>query len=143
MLDMHEYVRWINSAKRTLRSAYGDLERGDYNWSCFKAQQSAGMAIKALLRGLGLPSYRHSISRLLVDIKTQGINVPDEIIKCAKTLDKHYIPTRYPDAWSEGIPYEYYTSDDAKLAINYAEKIIAWVEEQWKSLRKELNSGKK
>jgi len=31
MLDKEEYVRWMESAKRTLKSAKGDLERGDYN----------------------------------------------------------------------------------------------------------------
>ncbi|WP_193384978.1 HEPN domain-containing protein [Pyrococcus abyssi] len=27
---------------------------------------------------------------------------PNEIFRYAKTLDKHYIPTRYPDAYIEG-----------------------------------------
>ena len=37
MLDEAEYTRWINSSRKTLNSALGDLERGDYNWACFKA----------------------------------------------------------------------------------------------------------
>ena len=66
MLDEAEYTRWINSSRKTLNSALGDLERDDYNWTCFKAQQAADLAIKALLHGLGLSAYGHSISRLLI-----------------------------------------------------------------------------
>jgi len=31
MLDAIEYSRWMESARRTLASARGDLERGDLN----------------------------------------------------------------------------------------------------------------
>ncbi|MGB9740257.1 MAG: HEPN domain-containing protein [Candidatus Bathyarchaeia archaeon] len=47
MLD--EYRRWISSSKEALDSARGDLERGDSNWACFKAQQAAEFVVKALL----------------------------------------------------------------------------------------------
>jgi HEPN domain-containing protein len=65
MLDESEYSRWIKSSKRTLDSPGGDLERGDYNWVCFKAQQAAELAVEALLHGLGMPAYGHSVSKLL------------------------------------------------------------------------------
>jgi len=78
-----------------LESAHGDLDRGDYNWACFKAQQAAEAAIKALLHGLGMPAYGHSISRLLTGIKSKEVPVPEDVIEYAKTLDKYYVPTRY------------------------------------------------
>lgn len=54
-MDIEEYERWIKSAEKTLQSAKEDLERGDYNWACFKAQQAAEKALKAFLYGLGKP----------------------------------------------------------------------------------------
>ncbi|MEM4535841.1 MAG: HEPN domain-containing protein [Nitrososphaerota archaeon] len=68
MLDGSEFSRWISMVKKTIDSSRGDLERGDYNWACFKAQQSAEFAVKALLHGLGLEAYGHSISSLLLKL---------------------------------------------------------------------------
>ncbi len=136
MLDESEYLRWLASAKRTLESAQGDLSRGDYNWACFKAQQAAEMAVKALLHGLGLPAYGHSVSRLLINLGSKGLQVSNDIINLAKSLDKYYIPTRYPNAWVEGTPYDYYTVEDAESAIRCAKSIIEWVEEVWRYLRR-------
>ncbi len=143
LLDADEYLRWIVSAKKTLDSAKGDLERGDYNWACFKAQQAAELAVKALLHGLGMPAYGHSVSKLLLNIKLKGLFVSEETVEYAKTLDKYYVPTRYPNAWAEGAPHEYYTEKDAETAITYAHQIIKWVEKQWKSLEKEKKREEK
>ena len=37
------------------------------------------------------------------------INPPDHVFQCAVFLDKQYTPSRYPDAYDEGAPFEYYT----------------------------------
>jgi HEPN domain-containing protein len=42
---------------------------------------------------------------------------------CARTLDRHYVPARYPDAFSEGSPFEYFDEKTALDALNCAEKI--------------------
>ncbi len=124
MLDRRKYERWIKAAKKTLESAYGDLERGDYNWACFKAQQAAEIAVKALLYGLGLSAYGHSISRLLQTIERKGVDITEDLMHSAKTLDKYYVPTKYPNVWVEGAPHEYYTRVDGLNAIQQARKII-------------------
>ena len=36
------------------------------------------------------------------------------IINTAMIVDKYYIPTRYTDAWSEGIPDDYYNHNDSE-----------------------------
>ncbi|MGQ9642159.1 MAG: HEPN domain-containing protein, partial [Candidatus Bathycorpusculaceae bacterium] len=86
--------------------------------------------------GCGLPSYGHSLSRLLTSVEEDLGSIEHEIVEAAKTLDKYYIPTRYPNAWVEGSPEEYYTKMDAEAAIKSAEQIISWVEERWKLLKK-------
>lgn len=129
MLDKEEYERWIVSAKQTLESARADLDSGFYNWACFKSQQAAELAVKAYLYGIGQPKAGNSISYLLSLLKA-----PQQIIDKAKYLDKLYIPTRYPDAWSSGSPSFYYTKNEAEEAIKYAEDIIKFIEEEWKKI---------
>jgi len=46
LLGEDEFKRRFDTALGTVRSAEGDLERGDYNWACFKAHQSAEFAVK-------------------------------------------------------------------------------------------------
>lgn len=135
MFDEAEYSRWIRSSRGTLSSARGDLERGDYNWACFKAHQAAEFAVKALLHGLGLPAYGHSVSALLSKAPRE-LKAGEELIHAAKTLDKYYVPTRYPNAWAEGIPEDYYTAEDASQAIEYAGEISGWVEASWRLLKR-------
>lgn len=124
--DEEEYERWLRQAKNTLLSSKRDKEAGDYNWSCFKAQQAAEFAVKALLYGIGLSAIGHSLLKFLGDLEKKGIKV-DEIKKCARTLDRHYIPTRYVNAHVEGAPFEFYDSSTAEEALRCASEIIDFV----------------
>lgn len=49
---------------------------------------------------------------------------PKELIDGAKELDRHYIPKHRPDFHPEGAPMDYYTEEDARRAVRYAEEII-------------------
>ena len=134
MLDRDEAERWLKAAKRTLESAKGDLERGDYNWACFKAQQAAELAVKGLLISAGMPRFGHSVLRLVRELsRALGFVLEDEIVECSAYLDKLYIPTRYPDAWAEGEPGEYYTRNDALKALACSKRIIGLAEDILKS----------
>lgn len=86
----------------------------------FLSQQSAEKAVKALLQYRGIERRGHSILHLIQ-------NPPNEILECVTYLDKQYTPTRYPDVYDEGSPYEYYTEKDAEECINCALKILNWV----------------
>ncbi len=135
ILDEAEYERWMESARRTLESARGDLERGDYNWACFKAHQAAEKALKALLWGVGRPTPGHMLPRLLSAVEEAlGVETPSDVREACIRLNKMYIPTRYPDAWTEGIPEEYYSEGEAREAIMEAERVIRWVEGVWRRL---------
>ncbi len=76
MFKWSEYERWMKQAEKTLRSALRDLEGGDYEWASFKAQQAAELAVKALLRGMGFAPIGHSITRLLRNLRDEGVEVP-------------------------------------------------------------------
>jgi Uncharacterized conserved protein related to C-terminal domain of eukaryotic chaperone, SACSIN len=87
VLDEEEYQRWMDSAKQTLDSAKVDLNSGFYNWACFKSQQSAELAVKAYLYGIGQPKAGHSIAYLL-----SLIEAPQEIIEKGKYLTSSTFP---------------------------------------------------
>ncbi|MEM4665524.1 MAG: HEPN domain-containing protein [Sulfolobales archaeon] len=137
MLDESEFVRWIKSALRTLESARVDHAHGFYSWACFKAHQAAEKALKALLWGLGSPRVSHSLPVLLSELGNLLGEIPEGVRESCVRLNKHYIPTRYPDVWSEGIPEEQYSEKESLEAITMAEEVVKWVEDTWKSLRRE------
>jgi HEPN domain-containing protein len=138
IVDETEFNRWMRSAVLTLESARRDRVDRDYNWSCFKAHQAAEKALKALLWGLGSPRTGHSLIELGNALRSMGVEIPADIYEALARLSKFYIPTRYPDAWSEGAPEDYYTDSEAGEALQLAEKVVTWVRDVWKRLlRKE------
>lgn len=133
MLNEFEYSRWIRAACQALESAKADLSRGDYNWACFKAEQAAECALKGLLRRLGMLYDANSLVSMLARLP-KDLD-PSSIMQAASELDKLFLPTRYPDAWVEGVPSNYYTRQNARVAISYALAVIKWVEDSWSSLK--------
>jgi len=130
-----EFERWIRQAIRNLESAKRDAGEGFYEWACFKAQQAAELAVRALLRAFGVLRGGHSVLKLLEVVAGElRVSVPREVLEAAAELDHYYIPPRYPDAYDEGSPYEYYTAEMANRAISHAEKVINWVLETWRAL---------
>ena len=75
--------------------------------------------MKALFLALGGEGWGHSITRLLADL-TRKLSVPDGLFAASKRLDKHYIPTRYPNGFDAGAPGDYYTKDEVRKAIEDA-----------------------
>lgn len=110
---------WLNQALRDLKHAEKSVEMGDYEWACFASQQAAEKALKALFQAMGVEVWGHSVLKMV-----QSLEYGSELLDCAKELDKFYIPTRYPNSYSEGIPAEYFTESDAKRAISCARKVV-------------------
>ena len=129
MCDLSEYRRWLAQAQHTLASARRDAEAGDYSWACFKAEQAAQLALKALLIGQGVEAFGHSTRDLVERVRRLGVEVPGEIETAARGLERHYIPSRYPDAYPSGSPYQFYERGDAERALAQAQRILAFVRE--------------
>lgn len=112
---------WMRQALQDLDHARLSLKNGHYEWACFSAQQAAEKAVKALYESMNMEAWGHSISRMLKELLEK---VPENLVSKAKELDRHYIPTRYPNFHSEGAPMDYYSRVDAERAIEYATEII-------------------
>lgn len=52
-------------------------------------------------------------------------------------LDKYYTATHYADVWHAGVPEEYFSEGEACEGVERAERVIGWVEEKWRLLKKE------
>ncbi len=89
----------------------------------FIAQQAAEKAVKAVYQKLAGEAWGHSVNDLLKGLK-EKLDVPKELFKSATSLDRFYIPARYPNGWAAGFPAEYITRKDAKDAISDSEKIL-------------------
>jgi len=120
---------WFRQAIKDLEHAKKSLTMGDYEWACFASHQAADKAVKALYQELGMEVWGHSVSKMLESLP--GEHKPKEnLINLAKELDRHYIPSRYPNSHPEGAPMDYYTKEDAEKAIKCAEKVINFVRDK-------------
>lgn len=118
---------WLAQAQRDLNHAVHACEDEDFEWSCFSAQQGAEKAVKAVFLSLHGESWGHSVFALLKALD-EKMEVSGRLIEAAKSLDKHYIPTRYPNGFDSGMPGDYYTKKDAQEAIENAREIIEFCE---------------
>lgn len=116
---------WFRQAERDLEHAKRARDAGDFEWACFAAQQSAEKAVKALYQSIHVDAIGHSVSRMLQDLPT-ALKPPEDFILLAKELDKHYIPSRYPNSHPEGAPMDYYTEPDASSAVEGAKRVLEY-----------------
>ena len=114
---------WMRQADADLRHARNSKTVSDYDWAAFASHQASEKAIKALFQKRHLEAWGHTLSILLANLPQD--DRPDEsLIQCAKELDKHYIPTRYPNGFERGAPVDFYTEREAEQAIANAEAIV-------------------
>lgn len=123
-----EGKRWLLQAKQDLDDAQYNSEGERYNIACFLSQQSAEKALKAFLYAEGEEMvWGHSVAELC----KRATSVDKELEKVRRTvatLDKYYIPTRYPNGLPGGIPSEAFEKRDADRAIEIAEEVIKVIE---------------
>jgi HEPN domain-containing protein len=122
---------WLRQAEADLEHAQSALESEDYEWSCFASQQGAEKAIKSLYFHLHGDPWGHSLLVLMEGLPDPTrASVTTELLDSARALDKHYIPTRYPNGFAEGAPTDYYTKRDAEDCIGHATSILSFCRNQ-------------
>ena len=78
---------------------------------------------------LGRDAWGHTLTILLGNL-AEIVGVPGDLIEKAKVLDKHYIPTRYPNGFDSGAPTDFYTRKEGETAVAFAEEIIEFCRSQ-------------
>lgn len=120
---------WLRQADADFRHAGNARDHDTHEWACFAAQQAAEKSLKAVLLSRGEDAWAQTVTALL-GLVTTAEQAGEELVTCAKSLDKHYIPTRYPNGFDTGAPLDFYTKKDSDDAIRCAETIIAFARGQ-------------
>lgn len=116
---------WLRQSEADLEHAEASVREGDYEWSCFAAQQAAEKALKALYYTLHGDPWGHSLLALIRGLpEAVAAGLPEELPDSARALDKHYIQTRYPNGFDSGAPTDYYTKKDAEESVAHAKSIL-------------------
>lgn len=121
-----EALRWLMQAEHDLDDAKFNADGKRYNVACFLCQQAAEKALKAYLISVGDDPWGHSVAEL-AEMCAESLPGLAEAKRDIAGLDKHYIPTRYPNGLPGGIPSQVFSADDAERALALAERAIAIV----------------
>lgn len=131
-MSASKYRAWLEEANDDRKSAEYLFKGRRYSKACFHSQQAAEKAVKALLiKRCRRYEDVHSVAGLL-QLTQKHVEVPEKLMAKANRLDKHYVPTRYPNAWPAGAPHEHYMEEDAEEAIQDAKSVLEFVEEKIK-----------
>jgi HEPN domain-containing protein len=128
----NRYADWFRQAEADLRHARNAQVDGDFEWSCFAAQQAAEKALKAVFLKFGMDAWGQTLTALIGNFPPEAVQPPDTLVDFARMLDKHYIPTRYPNGFDSGAPTDFYTNEEAQNAIRYAEALLDFSRDQIK-----------
>ena len=110
--------RWLEKAGRYRRYAQRSLAAGEYDLACFLAQQAGEFLLKALLiREAGARPLTHSLYEMAKRLaQLKSAHVPEDVARCAKSLEEHYIQARYPDARLG--PYEEWEAEECLKCLD-------------------------
>jgi len=124
----NEALRWLSEALWDYETALILHRERRYNAAAFYAHQAAEKAVKALLYYVNEAPWGHSVRVLLERYFSKvGIEMDDKLLSYARELDRHYIPSRYPNAHPAGTPHEAYDEETSKRALEAAKKVIDFV----------------
>lgn len=125
---MDEALRWFDEALWDLDTAKILHRERRFNAAAFYSHQAAEKACKALLYGVNEAPWGHSVRELLTRYYSRlGEPPPDDLMTYARELDRHYIPSRYPNAHPSGTPHEAYDEETSRRALDAAERVIQHV----------------
>jgi HEPN domain-containing protein len=119
----NRYRDWLRQAEADLKLARVAMGAESFEWACFAAHQAAEKALKAVFLHKGEEAWGHSVAGLLGELG-DAEEVAAELTLAGKSLDKHYIPARYPNGLPAGAPADAYTREEAQRALGDAEAIL-------------------
>jgi HEPN domain-containing protein len=118
---------WWLFAADDRKAAAKLLEDGPWNLVCFHSQQGAEKALKAFLRlREGNVPRVHSLAKL-IELCAQHDRTFLRLKSIALSLDRYYIPTRYPEAAPGSLPDGLPNQADAKSAAAELQKVLRFI----------------
>jgi len=118
----------LNQAESFLLDAKELHKKGSYYLVCFLSQQTAEFSLKALCEYLNIICWGHELLNILTILENKGnIQFPNKIKTACYVLNKYYISTRYPNAFSSGTPANLFSEFESEQAINFAEEVFKFV----------------
>ena len=112
---------WQKQAVNDLEWARDSFHGGHWAQVCFVCQQIAEKALKAIALSQGAFEIgSHSLVKI-----AEALGINGDLERMGRRLDVYYISSRYPDAFAEGAPYEYFDREQAEEALGFAELFIS------------------
>ena len=125
-----EALRWFSEAEWDFDTAQILHREKRYNAAVFYAHQAAEKACRALLYSVNEAARGHSIRMLLEHYMERcKVQIREELLVHARELDRHYIPSRYPNAHPAGTPHEAYDKETSRRALEAAKAILDFVQD--------------
>ncbi|MBI5571086.1 MAG: HEPN domain-containing protein [Desulfomonile tiedjei] len=118
---------WLKEAQAELNACLDLLRGKHWSWCCFTCQQAAEKALKAVCEHFRSPQFGHNLNLLLQAIEEHMVVAESVRMACGR-LNRHYIPTRYPNAFDRGAPAEQFFEADARQALEDAEEVYRFAE---------------
>ena len=120
-----EALRWLRQSEDDLRFVeWLGQERAFFDKGCFLAQQAGEKVLKACLYALGKRRIiGHSLHEMVKELSEQDSRFKTAAAP-AKRLDRHYIPTRYPNGLPGSSPFEVFDEDDLISAQDDVQRIF-------------------
>lgn len=132
-----EAKRWFQQASYDLKASRWNIEGGFYNTACFLAQQAGEKALKSFLYYSGA-RRKALLTHSLVEMVQEGEKIWNNLFTLlveARSLDLHYIPSRYPNGLPGGYPHQFYGKQTAEQALISADKIIEFIKDYYQNRR--------
>ncbi len=124
---MNREEDWLREARAEIAAASGLVQGGHWSWCCFTAQQAAEKALKAVCHHFRDPQPGHNLNVLLQSVE-RHTSVPQPVRDACANLNRYYIGTRYPDAFSQGAPAEQFFERDARTALSEAGEVMGFAD---------------
>ncbi|MEM2998409.1 MAG: HEPN domain-containing protein [Thermoproteota archaeon] len=121
-----EASRWFKEGVWDLETARILHDAGRYNAAAYYSHQAAEKAAKALLYLVNEAPWGHSVRILLEKFAEKKNLTINELLQYARELDRHYVPSRYPNAHPAGTPHEAYDEATSRKAVEAAERLISF-----------------
>lgn len=123
-----ESKRWLSQAQHDQETAKILFKEKRYSDVCYFCEQTSQKALKAYLYFKGERFINIHSVRALLEACVQHDSEFPRLFEEGGILDQYYLGPRYPDAVAPpAIPFEIFSGDQAKKALEICRKIITAV----------------